>query len=63
MPNPVIIGGLIVGGALAAWRVVRERQRRRRLLERLAVETEADAPVVALERDPVSGVFRPRRDT
>lgn len=62
MANPVIIGGLIVGGALAAWRVVREQQRRRRLLERLAREADSKAPVIALERDPVTGVFRPRRE-
>lgn len=64
MPHPLIIGGLIVGGAYAAWRLVSERSRMRRLMRRLVRETgdPDDRPAVPLERDPDSGVFRPRRE-
>jgi hypothetical protein len=65
MPNPLIIGGLVMGG-VAAWRVVRERGRVRRMMAKLARDSEArdgdGNVVVRLERDPDTGVYTLRKD-
>lgn len=62
MPNPLLIGGLIAGGAYAAWRVARAQRRRlRHIAERFAIRRDGDAPdrPIPLERDPETGIYRP----
>lgn len=61
MPNPLLIGGLLVGGTLAAWRLARRHQRRlRTIVERITLPKEDghDRPV-PLEQDPATGIYRP----
>ena len=64
MANPFLIGGLAIGGAWAAWRLVRERGRIRRMIQKLAKETAVSesAEIVRLERDPDTGVFTPHEE-
>ncbi len=61
MANPLIIGGLVIGGAVAAWRIVRrERARLRSIAEKIALAGERRQPApVRLEKDPETGVYRP----
>jgi len=63
MANPIVIG-LMMGGAVAGWRLMRERGRVRRMLDKLARESAvSDEPgVVRLERDPKTGVYAPRKE-
>ncbi len=53
-----------MGGAMAAWRLMRESRRRRGMFDRLLGEAAADDPrkVIRLERDPETGVYAPRRE-
>jgi|GEM_PF-2356852 len=63
MPHPLIVGGLVMGGAWAAWRMIRERGRMRGVFAKLLRES-ADREsrnVVRLERDPQTGVYTPHR--
>jgi len=58
MPNPILIGGLMIGGAFAGWRVMRERGRIRRMFEKLSKES-ANPPsgeIIRLERTLVDFV-------
>ncbi|MEJ8571714.1 hypothetical protein [Microbaculum marinum] len=64
MTNPILIGGLMIGGAFAGWRMMRERGRVRRMFEKLSRES-AKAPtgdVVRLERDPETGIYGPAKE-
>lgn len=63
MANPLIIGGLVMGGAIAAWRLMRERGRIQRMFDKLKRESHiSDSPrVIPLERDPRTGVYTPRK--
>jgi hypothetical protein len=65
MPHPLIVGGLVMGGAVAAWRLMRERGRMRGVFRKLMRESADDDPgnVVRLERDPSTGVYAPRKKT
>ncbi len=62
MPHPLILGGFEMGG-VAAWRLVREPGRLRGVFTKLMRESaEKDASkVVRLERDPLTGVYAPRK--
>lgn len=63
MTNPILIGGLVVGGAVAAWRIMRERGRVRQMVDKLKRDsvTQESEKIVRLERDPDTGVFMPRK--
>ena len=63
MPNPILIGGLMIGGAVAGWRVMRERGRIRRMFEKLSNDTSNPTPgdVIRLERDPDTGIYGPAK--
>lgn len=68
MANPLLIGGLVVGGTLAAWQLARRHHRRlRTMIERITLpRQDGSGQPVRLEQDPVTGVYRPapppRRD-
>jgi len=64
MANPILIGGLVIGGAIAAWRILRERGRIRRMVDKLKRDSVAQdtGKVVRLERDPDTGIFSPRKE-
>jgi hypothetical protein len=64
MTNPILIGGLMVGGAVTAWRLIRERGRIHRMVDKLQRDaaTEDRSKIVRLERDPDTGVYAPRKD-
>ena len=66
MANPLLIGGLVIGGTMAAWRLTRNHRRRlRAMLESLAhaeAEAEPERPI-PLKRDPATGIYRPVDDT
>lgn len=63
MSNPILLGGLVVGGAVAAWRIMRERGRIRQMVDKLKRESvsQESEKIVQLERDPDTGVFTPRK--
>jgi hypothetical protein len=63
MSNPILIGGLMLGGAFAGWRVMRERGRIRRMFEKLARESASSqsGEVIRLERDPETGIYGPSK--
>lgn len=65
MPHPLLIGGLVLGGGLALWRIAsRERHRLRHMIGRLATQQQGAASdgeevPIPLERDPATGIYRP----
>jgi hypothetical protein len=63
MGNPIVIG-LVMGGAFAGWRFMRERGRIRHMLRKLARESvvSEEPDVVRLERDPKTGIYAPRKE-
>ncbi|WP_436642958.1 hypothetical protein [Microbaculum sp. FT89] len=63
MANPLLIGGLVMGGAVAAWRLMREHGRGRSMFAKLLREPAEREPgeIVHLERDPATGVYRPQK--
>ncbi len=65
MANPILIGGLIVGGGVAAWRLARRhRKTLRAIAERFnPPRRKAPAEPIRLEPDPTTGVYRPVADS
>lgn len=61
MANPLLIGGLAVAGAVAAWRLAQHTRRRlRTVVERITLPRngESDQPI-PLEQDAATGIYRP----
>jgi hypothetical protein len=63
--NPLLIGGLVIGGAVAAWRLTRHYRRRlRKLAGQIAMPRHAaTGRPVPLEQDPATGIYRPSEDS
>lgn len=61
MANPLLVGGLVVAGALAAWRLARRyRGRLRAVVGSITLPRHAETGrPVPLEQDPATGIYRP----
>jgi hypothetical protein len=61
--NPILIGGLVIGGTLAALRLAHDnRDTLRKLLKaiRSGDGRKDSGPPVPLEQDPATGIYRPK---
>ncbi len=64
MANPLLIGGLVIGGTLAALRLARDnRDTLRKLVKSIRRdESRKDpGPPLPLEQDPATGIYRPAK--